>query len=110
MKTDTPEILLEQCEARNAEKLYHQWVMMKYWGIGIGVLLVASFVTVILGGFDLLMDVLLYVIIIVVIVILYPVIFKQRIIRSEKCQEYVRKTLQKRQEKLEHHNKTKKPT
>jgi hypothetical protein len=77
---------------------------MKYWGSGIVLLFILSSVVIIIGGFNLFMGVLIYLIAITLIIIIYPIMFKNRIISSEKCKEYVNNKLRKQKEEQERKN------
>ena len=98
MTTDETEALRDDCLIKNAKKFYHQWVMMKYWGVGFVLLFVLSSLVIIIGGIGLFMDTLVYLIVITLIIIIYPIVFKNRIISSEKCEEYVTNKLRKQKE------------
>jgi len=107
MKTSEAEPPSDDCQIENAQKFYHQWMMMKYWGIGIVLLFVISSVIIIIGGFSLFMDVFIYLIVITLIIIIYPIAFKNRIISSEKCEEYLTNKLRKQKEEQERRDRIK---
>lgn len=107
MKTGEAESLRDDCLFKNAQKFYHQWVMMKYWGLGIVLLFVLSSLVIIIGGFSMFMDALIYLIVIILIIIIYPIVFKNRITSSKKCEEYVTNKLRKQKDEQERKNRIK---
>jgi ABC-type multidrug transport system fused ATPase/permease subunit len=90
-----------------AQKFYFQWVSMIFMMIGFGLLFLISYLVVVLGGFMLLVNGAMVIAFIIMIIIFLPFVLKNRIIRSEKCEEYVKNHLRKHQDERDRINRIK---
>lgn len=99
--TSQAEALRGDRQFKKAEKFYYQWVLMKFFMLGLVLFFISSYMLLFNGYVSSVLF------LIALIVIFYPIVFKNRILESKKCEEYITKQLRRYKEKQERRNRIK---
>lgn len=85
--------ILEDQLLHKAQKLYYQRVATRFVGLGLGLLFLITYLVFLIGGYGLFINTFILILFIALTIIYLPIVFKNRIMRSEKCDEYIKKYL-----------------
>jgi hypothetical protein len=99
--TSQAEALRGDRQFKKAEKFYYQRALMLYFMLGL-LLFFISMYTLLFNVY-----VFLALFLIALVVIFYPIVFKNKILESEKCEDYITQQLQRYKEKQERKNRIK---